>query len=92
MRCWNSSRPSRARQFCCGCTSSRTTTRGGDIKDVVHGSTKTTIRAPFALFDHEDLDDLKARFPAFTVLRKEKALTDEQWKRIRFDKLTQGGA
>lgn len=62
----------------------------GDIKEVVHGSTKTTIRVPFALFDHEDLDDLKARFPAFTVLRKEKALTDEQWKRIRFDKLTQG--
>ncbi|MCP5076152.1 MAG: peptidase U32, partial [Rhodobacteraceae bacterium] len=37
-----------------------------------------------------DIDDLRARFPAFTVMRKERALTDEQWNRIRFDKLTQG--
>ena len=41
------------------------------------------------ILDHEDLDDLKARFPAYTVLRKERALTEEQWNRVRFDKLTQ---
>ncbi|NVO57694.1 U32 family peptidase [Rhodobacteraceae bacterium B1Z28] len=58
--------------------------------DVVHGSTKTVIRLPFTLFDHEDPDDLRARFPAFSVLRKERALTDEHWSRIRFDKLVQG--
>jgi putative protease len=62
----------------------------GERLEVVHGSTKTVIRVPFALFDHEDLDELKARFPAFSVLRKEKALTDEQWNRVRFDKLVQG--
>ena len=62
----------------------------GDIKDTVHGGTRTTIRIPFSLFDHEDLDDLKARFPVFTVLRKEAALTEEQWNRVRFDKLVQG--
>ncbi|MBT2131097.1 U32 family peptidase [Aliiroseovarius lamellibrachiae] len=62
----------------------------GQKKDVVHGGTKTTIRVPFALFDHEDLDKLRARFPQYSVLRKEKALTDEQWNRVRFDKLTQG--
>ncbi len=62
----------------------------GQKKDVVHGGTKTTIRVPFALFDHEDLDELRARFPQYSVLRKEKALTDEQWNRVRFDKLTQG--
>lgn len=58
--------------------------------DVVHGSKKTVIRLPFTLFDHEDIDDLKARFPVYSVMRKERALTDEQWNRIRFDKLTQG--
>ena len=58
--------------------------------DVVHGSTKTVIRLPFALFDHEDPDDLRARFPVYSVLRKERALTDEHWSRIRFDKLVQG--
>ncbi|WP_050606129.1 U32 family peptidase [Ruegeria sp. 6PALISEP08] len=66
--------------------------RVGDGKrlDVVHGSTKTVIRLPFTLFDHEDIDDLRARFPVYSVLRKERALTDEHWSRIRFDKLVQG--
>lgn len=58
--------------------------------DVVHGSTKTVIRLPFSLFDHEDPDDLRVRFPVYSVLRKERALTDEHWSRIRFDKLVQG--
>ncbi|UAB88491.1 U32 family peptidase C-terminal domain-containing protein [Ruegeria sp. SCSIO 43209] len=58
--------------------------------NVVHGSTKTMIRLPFTLFDHEDIDDLRARFPVYSVLRKERALTDEHWSRIRFDKLVQG--
>ncbi|WP_171233714.1 U32 family peptidase [Ruegeria sp. HKCCA4812] len=62
----------------------------GAQMDVVHGSTKTVIRLPFTLFDHEDIDDLRARFPAYSVLRKERALTDEHWSRIRFDKLVQG--
>ncbi len=62
----------------------------GSRMDVVHGSTKTVIRLPFTLFDHEDIDDLRARFPAYSVLRKERALTDEHWSRIRFDKLVQG--
>ncbi len=58
--------------------------------DVVQGSTKTIIRLPFTLFDHEDIEDLRARFPVYSVLRKERALTDEHWSRIRFDKLVQG--
>ncbi len=61
----------------------------GEITDDVHGGTKTVIRLPFSLFDHEDTDDLNAWFPEFSVMRKERALTDEQWKRIKFDKLTQ---
>ncbi len=62
----------------------------GERKEVIHGSTKTVIRVPFALFDHEDTDWLKAHFPAFTVLRKEKALTPDQWARIKLDKTVQG--
>ncbi len=62
----------------------------GEIKDAVHGGAQATIKVPFALFDHEDLDDLKARFPVYSVLRKEKALTTEQWNRVKFDKLVQG--
>ncbi len=62
----------------------------GKRLDMVHGSSKTVIRLPFTLFDHEDIDDLRARFPVYSVLRKERALTDEHWSRIRFDKLVQG--
>ena len=62
----------------------------GEIKDAVHGGAQATIKVPFELFDHEDLDDLKARFPVYSVLRKEKALTTEQWNRVKFDKLVQG--
>ncbi len=61
----------------------------GERKDVVQGGTQTTVRVPFELFDQEDMGELKARFPQFTVLRKEKALTDEQWNRLKFDRLTQ---
>jgi putative protease len=63
--------------------------KDGTRTEVVNGSQQPVIRIPFALFDQEDVEDLKARFPAFSVLRKERALTDEQWNRIRFDKLTQ---
>lgn len=62
----------------------------GKRLDVVQGGQKTVIRLPFTLFDHEDIDDLRPRFPALSVMRKERALTEEQWNRVRFDKLTQG--
>ena len=62
----------------------------GEKKDVIHGGTRTTIRIPFSLFDHEDPEVLRARFPQYSVMRKERALTEEQWARIRLDKLTQG--
>ncbi|MEP4034951.1 U32 family peptidase C-terminal domain-containing protein [Pseudophaeobacter sp.] len=62
----------------------------GKRTEVVQGSTKTVIRLPFTLFDHEDIEDLKARFPQYSVMRKERALSEEQWNRVRFDKLTQG--
>lgn len=62
----------------------------GARKEVIHGSTKTVIRVPFALFDREDPDWLRAQFPEYTVMRKERALTEEQWARIKLDKVVQG--
>ncbi|WIY25298.1 U32 family peptidase [Parasedimentitalea psychrophila] len=61
----------------------------GERKDVVHGSTKSVVRLPFSLFEQEDQNDLRKNFPAFTVIRKERALTDEQWKRLQLDKTAQ---
>jgi putative protease len=62
----------------------------GERRDVIHGGTRTTIRIPFSLFDHETAADIRARFPEFSVMRKERALTEDQWARIKLDKLTQG--
>ncbi|MBU2944813.1 U32 family peptidase C-terminal domain-containing protein [Shimia thalassica] len=58
----------------------------GEKREVIHGSTKSVIRLPFSLFEHEDINDLRTNFPPYTVLRKERALTDEQWKRLQLDK------
>jgi putative protease len=61
----------------------------GEMLDVVQGGAKATIRFPFSLFDHEDIDVLRELFPVYSVLRKEKPLTEEQWSRLKFDKITQ---
>ena len=61
----------------------------GQIKEVVHGGQRTLIRLPFTLFDQEDPNYLRNHYPIFTVLRKERALTEEQWRRVQFDELVQ---
>lgn len=52
----------------------------------VHGASKTVIRLPFSLFDQEDPAFLRDMFPPFTVLRKERPLTAEQWARLKLDR------
>jgi U32 family peptidase len=61
----------------------------GEIKDTVHGGQKTVIRIPFHLFNQEDELTLKKQCPAYTILRKERSLTHEQWRRVQFDQLVQ---
>ncbi len=61
----------------------------GEVMQIVQGGAQTIIRIAFDLFDHEDKETLKSLFPEFTILRKEKALDEEQWSRVKFDKLTQ---
>ncbi len=64
-------------------------TKNGKKLEVVQGGTKTIVRFPFALFEHENIDELKAKFPIYSVMRKEKPLTEEQWNRVKFDKIAQ---
>ncbi len=61
----------------------------GNKKQVVQGGDKSIIKFPFSLFEHEDIEQLKNDFPPFSILRKERALTDEQWQRLKLDKVTQ---
>ena len=56
----------------------------------VHGGPKKRIRIPFTLFDHEDdIKALKANHPPYTIIRKEAALTEEEWQRLKLDRLAQ---
>jgi len=57
----------------------------GKITDVVHAGPKPMIRVPFSWFDQEDVAALQRDFPPFTVVRKERALSDVQWARMKQD-------
>jgi putative protease len=57
----------------------------GRISDVIHAGDQRLIRLPFTLFGHEDIAALKQNFPAMSVIRKEKALKEEEWQRLRLD-------
>jgi len=59
--------------------------KSGRTSTVVQPSEKPVIRLPFKLFDHENREELAKDFPAMTIIRKEKALTKEQWNQIKLD-------
>ena len=63
--------------------------RNGKITDSVNAAPETVIRIPFALFEHESLDDLKTLFPPMSIVRKEKPMTKTQWQRLKLDKTVQ---
>ena len=63
---------------------------GKDEKfDQVHGGPQHRLWIPFSAFDREDPEMIKANFPEFSVIRKETSLSDEEWQRLKLDKLTQ---
>ncbi len=55
----------------------------------VHAGPKKALRIPFSAFDREDAEALKANFPPFSVVRKENSLTEEEWQRLKLDRLSQ---
>lgn len=59
--------------------------KDGSVTEEVHAGSTPLIRVPFSLFDQEDVKSLKQDFPAMTIIRKEKALTQEQWDRLKLD-------
>ncbi|MCF8474509.1 MAG: U32 family peptidase C-terminal domain-containing protein [Emcibacter sp.] len=56
------------------------------VTDAVNAGQKPFIRVPFSLFDREDLEELRTSYPEMTIIRKERALTREQWNRLKLDK------
>lgn len=61
----------------------------GKVTEVVNASPETTIRIPFALFEHEHIPDLLQNLPPMTIVRKEALLTDVQETRLKLDKTVQ---
>ncbi len=60
-----------------------------DKVDQVHGGPQHHIWIPFTAFDRENPEDIKRKFPPYTIIRKETSLTKEEWQRLKLDKLTQ---
>ncbi|HLP71221.1 MAG TPA: U32 family peptidase [Rhizobium sp.] len=67
--------------------------RHADAPDValetVNAGPQRPILVPFTAFDRETVEDLIAKFPPFTIIRKETPLTEEEWQRLRVDKVAQ---
>ncbi len=62
----------------------RKTTREG-----INAGQKPVIRIPFAWFHEEDARSLRLDFPVHTVVRREQALTQEAWARLKLDRVAQ---
>lgn len=60
--------------------------KDGRVAEEVHAGPQPEVRIPFALFDQEDAESLKARFPVMTIVRKETPLTQKQWDRLKLDR------
>lgn len=47
------------------------------------------VKVPFSAFDREDMSSLKERIKPYTIIRKESALTEAEWERLKLDAMTQ---
>ena len=61
----------------------------GKKVDTVHGGPLTLIWIPFTAFDREDPKEMRNNFTAFSIIRKESVLTEEEWQRLKLDKISQ---
>ncbi len=58
----------------------------GKVHENANAGQKMILRIPFDLIHNETSEDLIADFPPMTIIRKDRALTCDQWARIKVDK------
>ena len=58
-----------------------TTTEG------IHAGQKPLLRIPFAWFHEESVERLHKDFPVYSVVRKERALSEDAWGRLKLDQV-----
>lgn len=59
----------------------------GSKSEVIHAGQKQELKIPFSAFDHECPKRMKELIKAFTIIRKERALTSAQIERIKHDRV-----
>lgn len=55
----------------------------------VHGGQQPLVRIPFSLFEHEDIAVMRDVLQPMTIVRKEKAMTVQEWGRLKLDREAQ---
>ncbi len=59
----------------------------GEKLEQVHAGQQRYIRIPFAWFDHEELEFVKAAMPPYSIIRTDVAMTDRNWQRLKLDRI-----
>ncbi len=62
--------------------------KSNKVKTTINPGHEAIFRIPFGLFAQENITTLKKKLPPMSVARKEKALSAEQWDRLKLDKET----
>ena len=57
--------------------------------EAVFGSRADRIFVPFAAFDHEDAEAMRAAFPEYSIVRREALLSEDDWRRLKLDRTAQ---
>ncbi len=60
----------------------------GEVLKEVHAGQQRHIRVPFVWFEQEDLDFVKTAMPPFSLIRKEVAMTDRNYQRLKLDRIS----
>jgi len=58
----------------------------GERREAVHPGQNFRFRIPFAAFDREDPRTLRDRLPPLTLVRKERILREDEWRRLQLDR------
>ncbi len=59
----------------------------GESLEEVHAGQQRHIRVPFAWFEQEDPEFVKTAMPPFSLIRKEVAMTDRNYQRLKLDRI-----
>lgn len=63
--------------------------KNGNMLTEVNAGPRPIVRIPLSLFDQMTVEEVKGMLRPFTIIRKERALTQAEWDRLKLDKAAQ---